>query len=88
MLPCMSLMRKTMNIKGAAAVLGLSAAFLVLALLSAAFLVVTIILIVLGFAGYGGITASIVKICMFVFLVLFVISLILGRLKAAGSTSK
>jgi uncharacterized membrane protein YtjA (UPF0391 family) len=72
-------MRKTINIKEAAVVLGLSATFIVVALLAFSFLIITLILVVLGFTGIGGTVAAIAKILLLVFLVLFVISLILGR---------
>jgi uncharacterized membrane protein YtjA (UPF0391 family) len=72
-------MRKTINIKEAAFVLGLSATFLVVALLAFSFLMITLILVVLGFTGIGGTAAAIAKILLLVFFVLLVISLILGR---------
>lgn len=72
-------MRKTINIKEVAVVLGLSATFLVVALLAFSFLIITLILVVLGFTGIGGTAAAIAKILLFVFIVLFVVSLILGR---------
>lgn len=43
------------------------------------FLVIAIIAAVLGFGGIAGDAAWIAKILLFVFLVLFVVSLILGR---------
>lgn len=43
------------------------------------FLVVALIAGILGFAVVGGIAATIAKICFFIFLILFVISLIRGR---------
>ena len=72
-------MRKSINIKEVAVVLGLSATFLVVALLAFSFLIITLILVVLGFTGIGGTAAAIAKILLFVFLVVFVVSLILGR---------
>jgi uncharacterized membrane protein YtjA (UPF0391 family) len=44
-----------------------------------AFFVLALIAGVLGFAGLGGDLAYIAKILVFVFLVLFVVSLIFGR---------
>lgn len=72
-------MRKTINIKEVAVVLGLSATFLVVALLAFSFLIITLILVVLGFTGIGGTAAAIAKMLLLVFFVLFVVSLILGR---------
>ena len=72
-------MRKTINIKEAAVVLGLSATFLVVALLAFSFLMITLILVVLGFTGIGGTAAAVAKFLLLVFFVLVVISLILGR---------
>lgn len=72
-------MRKTINIKDVAVVLGLSTAFIVVALLAFSFLMITLILVVLGFTGIGGTAAAIAKILLLVFFVLFVVSLILGR---------
>ena len=43
------------------------------------FLVVALIAAVLGFGGIAGTAASIAKLLFFVFLVLFVASLLLGR---------
>ena len=43
------------------------------------FLVVSLIAAVLGFGGIAGTAAGIAKVLFFVFLVLFVVSLILGR---------
>jgi uncharacterized membrane protein YtjA (UPF0391 family) len=81
-------MRRTINIKDVAVVLGLSVTFLLLALLSVTFLMVTLILVVLGFGGIGGTSAVIAKILIFIFLMLIAASLILGRRRATGNVSK
>jgi uncharacterized membrane protein YtjA (UPF0391 family) len=47
------------------------------------FLVIAIIAAVLGFGGIAGTAAGIAKVLFFVFLVLFVVSLIFGRGRAA-----
>lgn len=71
-------MRKTISIKELAAILGLSATFLAVALLAFTFLMITLILVVLGFAGLGGTVSAIAKVLLLAFAVLFVISVILG----------
>ena len=72
-------MQKTINIKGVAVVLGLSATFLIVALLAFTFLIVTLILVMLGFTGIGSTAAATAKILLLVFFALFVLSLYLGR---------
>ncbi len=72
-------MRKTINIKDVAVVLGLSATFLVVALLTFSFLIITLILVVLGFTGIGGTAAAIAKILLLVFLVTFLVTIAYGR---------
>ncbi|MCA9125503.1 MAG: DUF1328 domain-containing protein [Planctomycetales bacterium] len=47
------------------------------------FLVISLIAAVLGFGVVAGTAASIAKLLFFVFLVLFVISLLIGRRSAA-----
>lgn len=88
MLPHLIDMRKTINIRELALVLGLSATFLLLALSSVTFHIITLIFVVLGLGEIGGISADIVKICMFFVLMFFVISLIFGCRKATGNVSK
>ena len=88
MLPHMTEMRKTINIGEAAVVIGLSVTFLVIALLAFAFLMITLILVVLGFTGFGGTAAWIGKILIVFLLILFVISLIFGHRRATTNVSK
>ena len=71
-------MRKTISVKEIATILGLSATFLVVALLAFTFLMVTLILVVLGFSGPGETVSVIAKVLLLAFPVLFVISVILG----------
>ena len=72
-------MRKAITIRDVAVVLGLSASFVVVALLAFTFLMITLILVVLGFTGIGTAAAWTAKILLLVIFLLFVISLILGR---------
>lgn len=72
-------MRKAITIRDVAVVFGLSVTFLIIALLAFTFLMITLILVVLGFTGIGTAAAWTAKILLLVFFVLFVISLILGR---------
>ncbi|MDE1171065.1 MAG: DUF1328 domain-containing protein [Verrucomicrobium sp.] len=46
--------------------------------LTVTFLVIALIAAALGFGGIAGTAAGIAKICFFVFLVLFVVSLLFG----------
>lgn len=43
------------------------------------FLVIAIIAAILGFGGIAGAAAGIAEICFYIFLILFVVSLIFGR---------
>jgi uncharacterized membrane protein YtjA (UPF0391 family) len=70
-------MRKTIRFTDFAAVLGLSATFVLSALLAFAFLIITLILAVLGFSGLGGTVSGVAKALLLAFPALFVISLIL-----------
>ncbi len=72
-------MKKAITIRDVAVVFGLSVTFLIIALLAFTFLMITLILVVLGFTGIGAAAAWTAKILLLVFFVLFVISLILGR---------
>jgi uncharacterized membrane protein YtjA (UPF0391 family) len=51
------------------------------------FLVVALIAAFLGFGGVAGVSMDIAKILFFVFLVLFVVSLIAGAFRGRGANS-
>lgn len=46
---------------------------------SLTFLIIAIIAGILNFSGIAGLALTIAKVCFFVFLILFVVSLIFGR---------
>jgi len=72
-------MKKAMNMKNLAVAVGLSAAFVATAVLGFAFLIITLILELLGFTGFGGTVAGIAKIILLVLAALSLILLASGR---------